>query len=317
MLGSRCGAQAAPRERPHPRLELLEREGLGHEVIGAEVESFDPLVDAFGSGQHQHGNGEPRARSLRSTSRPCSRGKPRSRINRSNSWVASAASACEPVETWSTAYPEARSERSNASARTWSSSAIRIRMGRLLGVFSGGFVSSGRGRHFRPGSVVASKARPVVSSPEAASISHIPWLIWRAQAARIIVSPRAVHTSSFCHNPPQRKLNRRTAWTPPRPPRRKKNANPATNQPVNAAPVTDPAALNAEKAKALQAALAADREAVRQGRDHAARRRRGRSTTSRSSPPARSASTSRSASAACRAAASSRSTARSRPARPR
>ena len=56
----------------------------------------------------------------------------------------------------------------------------------------------------------------------------------------------------------------------------------------------------------------ADRKAVRQGLDHAPGRRRGRSRTSRSSPPARSASTSRSASAACRAAAWSRSTARSR-----
>ncbi len=60
-----------------------------------------------------------------------------------------------------------------------------------------------------------------------------------------------------------------------------------------------------------------DREAVRQGRDHEARRGRadpGRATVCR---PARSGSTSRSASAACRAGAWSRSTARSRRARPR
>ena len=35
-----------------------------------------------------------------------------------------------------------------------------------------------------------------------------------------------------------------------------KNANPAANQAVNAAPVAQTPALNAEKAKALQAALA-------------------------------------------------------------
>ena len=66
------------------------------------------------------------------------------------------------------------------------------------------------------------------------------------------------------------------------------------------------------KEKAIELALARDREAVRQGRRSCAGRRRAEPRRSTASRPARSGSTSRSASAACRAAASSRSTARSR-----
>jgi hypothetical protein len=47
-------AQAAPRERAHPRLQLLQRERLGHVVVGAQVQALDALLDAVGRGEDQH-----------------------------------------------------------------------------------------------------------------------------------------------------------------------------------------------------------------------------------------------------------------------
>jgi hypothetical protein len=53
-------------------------------------------------------------------------------MNKSNSLeVIKAASASLPLATWSTAAPEARKVRNKPSARTWSSSAINMRINRL------------------------------------------------------------------------------------------------------------------------------------------------------------------------------------------
>ncbi|MDR9158743.1 hypothetical protein FEP45_03792 [Burkholderia multivorans] len=49
----RAAAGAAPRQRAHARLELVQRERLGHVVVGAEIEPFHALVDAVGGGQDQ------------------------------------------------------------------------------------------------------------------------------------------------------------------------------------------------------------------------------------------------------------------------
>ncbi|AOJ76032.1 hypothetical protein WJ35_13830 [Burkholderia ubonensis] len=51
----RAAARAAPGQRAHARLEFVERERLGHVVVGAEVEALHALVDAVGGGQDQHG----------------------------------------------------------------------------------------------------------------------------------------------------------------------------------------------------------------------------------------------------------------------
>jgi len=48
-------ASATPRQRTHARFEFVEREGLGHVVVCAEVEALDAFVDAVGRGQDQHG----------------------------------------------------------------------------------------------------------------------------------------------------------------------------------------------------------------------------------------------------------------------
>ncbi len=61
----RAAAGAAPGQRAHARLELVERERLGHVVVGAEVESLHAFVDAVGGGQDQHGKiGIARAQAL-------------------------------------------------------------------------------------------------------------------------------------------------------------------------------------------------------------------------------------------------------------
>jgi hypothetical protein len=51
---ARRRAESASRERTHARLEFLQREGLGHEIVGAEVEALHALVDAVGRGEDQH-----------------------------------------------------------------------------------------------------------------------------------------------------------------------------------------------------------------------------------------------------------------------
>src|SRR5215470_13518890 len=66
------------------------------------------------------------------TSKPESFGRPRSRIRRSNWPVVSAASAAVPSFTQSTEYPDCRRLRVRPSARTASSSAMRIRTAPLL-----------------------------------------------------------------------------------------------------------------------------------------------------------------------------------------
>ncbi|VWB56907.1 hypothetical protein BTE28158_02625 [Burkholderia territorii] len=61
----RAAARAAPGQRTHACLELVERERLGHVVVRAEVEPLHALVDAVGGGQDQHGEiGIARAQAL-------------------------------------------------------------------------------------------------------------------------------------------------------------------------------------------------------------------------------------------------------------
>ena len=52
--GRRPGGSGPPGERPKPRDELGEVEGLGHVVVGSEREPVDEIVGAGGGGEHQH-----------------------------------------------------------------------------------------------------------------------------------------------------------------------------------------------------------------------------------------------------------------------
>lgn len=51
---SRTATRAASRQRSNARFELVEREGFGHIVIGAEVESLHAFVDTVGRRQDQN-----------------------------------------------------------------------------------------------------------------------------------------------------------------------------------------------------------------------------------------------------------------------
>ncbi|MGF6537568.1 hypothetical protein OKW32_000854 [Paraburkholderia youngii] len=51
----RATAGTAPRQRAHAGFEFVQREGLGHVIVGAEVEAFDAFVDTVCGGQDQHG----------------------------------------------------------------------------------------------------------------------------------------------------------------------------------------------------------------------------------------------------------------------
>jgi hypothetical protein len=51
----RAAARAAPGQGAHARFEFVQREGFGHVVVGAEVETLDAFVDAVRGGQDQHG----------------------------------------------------------------------------------------------------------------------------------------------------------------------------------------------------------------------------------------------------------------------
>jgi hypothetical protein len=57
-------------------------------------------------------------------------------------FVISAASASLPLATWSTAAPAARKLRNRPSARTWSSSAIKMRMDVSSGLAGGFYVAT-------------------------------------------------------------------------------------------------------------------------------------------------------------------------------
>src|SRR5438093_13361985 len=48
------GAQPAAAQPPDARFQLLQREGLGHVVVGAEIEALDALLDAVGRRENQH-----------------------------------------------------------------------------------------------------------------------------------------------------------------------------------------------------------------------------------------------------------------------
>ena len=62
---------AAPaNQRPQPRKELCEREGLGQVVVGARVETGDPVADPVASRQHQYRRPDARVPSLRHVSKP-------------------------------------------------------------------------------------------------------------------------------------------------------------------------------------------------------------------------------------------------------
>jgi hypothetical protein len=49
-----AAAGAAPGQGPHPRLQLGQRERLGHVIVGAQVEAVDALLDRIGRRQDQH-----------------------------------------------------------------------------------------------------------------------------------------------------------------------------------------------------------------------------------------------------------------------
>ncbi len=98
----RAATHAAPGERPHARLELVQMERLRHIVVGAEVEPFTRSSTLSAAVRINTGRVELRARNRRRTSSPDMRGKPRSSIRRSKTCMDKAASASPPPFTWST-----------------------------------------------------------------------------------------------------------------------------------------------------------------------------------------------------------------------
>ncbi|MNT32330.1 hypothetical protein D3C72_1682030 [compost metagenome] len=49
-----AAAGAAAHQRAHAGFQLGQREGLGHVVVGAQIQALDAFVDAVGRGQDQH-----------------------------------------------------------------------------------------------------------------------------------------------------------------------------------------------------------------------------------------------------------------------
>ena len=85
-----------PAEGAHARQQLLERERLGQVVVGARVESADPIGHRVARGQHQDRDARRWRRSSRATARPSISGSITSSTSRSYG-VASAAQAVEAV----------------------------------------------------------------------------------------------------------------------------------------------------------------------------------------------------------------------------
>ena len=50
----RGGAQPPTGQRPNPRLELLQRKGLGHVVVRPQIQSLDTLIHAVGRREDEH-----------------------------------------------------------------------------------------------------------------------------------------------------------------------------------------------------------------------------------------------------------------------
>ena len=104
VLDDAGGAQPAPRERTHARFQLLQRERLGRSRRRPGPGPFTRCSTLSAAVRMSTGTALlPRARSFFSTSKPCSLGRPRSRIRRSNTCAASAASASPLLPNWSTA----------------------------------------------------------------------------------------------------------------------------------------------------------------------------------------------------------------------
>jgi hypothetical protein len=101
-----AGAQATARQRANARLQLLQREGLGHVVVGPEVQALHALLDRVGRRQDEHRQvgvgaavaGAQPAQDLQAAQLR----QARSRISRSKVWVDSAVSTSLPLTRWST-----------------------------------------------------------------------------------------------------------------------------------------------------------------------------------------------------------------------
>jgi GrpB-like predicted nucleotidyltransferase (UPF0157 family) len=71
-------AAGAAQQRAQPGIQFAEVEGLDQVVVGAGVEALDAVLHGVARGEDQHRQARLFARSLRSTSSPSLRGRPRS-----------------------------------------------------------------------------------------------------------------------------------------------------------------------------------------------------------------------------------------------